>query len=237
MREAKHFISPNAAFFCGVLAVSIFTYLAIVQTDRIGFRRDKTTSSSEPFIPIDSPRPDIVAEKQSTNESLWLYTSPKPTGSGAKVRIARTFALNNLSLAAADASTIPSLVVRQTSLGLSAMLSVDQGRLLCKAHSADSIFAKFDEGSFEPFRCAEAEDGRGDIIFILDAERFVSRLSHSHQTIIDATFDGDGVKQIEFNTAGLELPPSVAVMASNDGPPVGRPGAMTRKLSRRRAAP
>jgi len=81
-------------------------------------------------------------------------------------------------------------------------LSVTKGQFLCSFNGC-SVTVKFDDGEIQKFSAVEPSDNSSEVIFIQNYKRFSSQIKKANQVIIESEFYHEGIKQMKFNTAGL----------------------------------
>lgn len=84
-------------------------------------------------------------------------------------------------------------------------LKVDKGQFICSITGDTVIHVKFGDRPVEPFGCFVASDGSSDVIFMSHADLFLARMRKAKTLMIEAPFYREGVRQIRFDTAGLDL--------------------------------
>jgi len=93
----------------------------------------------------------------------------------------------------------------QTGLDVYMALNGD-GQILCRRYDNCAVRVRFSDGQQQSFSAAEAADGSSNMIFILNASRFVAALKGADVTRIQFTLYRAGSPVLEFPTAGLEWP-------------------------------
>src|SRR6185312_9604777 len=133
----------------------------------------------------------------------WRYHSTADKMRGTVARFAELDSKNSLRFGFPYRGGRATLTLRDRAQdGLNVLLSV-QGQFLCSSFSDSSVAVKFDNGPVEDYDCSEPDSGTTGLIFIENADKFVTRLRSARTVIIEANFFQEGPKQMEFDTAGL----------------------------------
>jgi len=133
----------------------------------------------------------------------WRYHSTADKMRGTVARFAELDSKNSLRFGFPYHGGRATLTLRDRAQdGLNVLLSV-QGQFLCSSFSDSSVAVKFDNGPVEDYDCSEPDSGTTGLIFIENADKFVTRLKSARTVIIEANFFQEGPKQMEFDTAGL----------------------------------
>ncbi len=80
------------------------------------------------------------------------------------------------------------------------------GQIICRSYNNCSVNIRFGDGEQQSFSATDAADGSSNIIFVTNAQRFVTGVKGAPVTRIQLTFYQAGVQVVEFNTSGLEWP-------------------------------
>lgn len=102
-----------------------------------------------------------------------------------------------------DAAPMRMVVRKRSTDGVNVMLQIN-GQFLCRSYDATKITVKFDDGPLETFRCAEADSGPNDVVFITPPRSFIGKLKAAKTMMLEAPIYEIGNAQVTFNVAGLE---------------------------------
>lgn len=93
------------------------------------------------------------------------------------------------------------LIVRQSKThGLSVLLVIDKGQLMCRNHSMCKIAAKFDDASPVTFEGGGAADHSTNVAFIQNPKKFVNLASKAKNITLSLAIFNNGNPLIEFQT-------------------------------------
>jgi hypothetical protein len=72
------------------------------------------------------------------------------------------------------------------------------------SYDGTTITVRFDEGKPVSFPCSEAADGDPSVLFINDANTFISRFRKSNSVIIRSMFFNNGYQDMYYSPVGLD---------------------------------
>jgi hypothetical protein len=158
-----------------------------------------------PIAPGASSSETSAPSSQASDGTSWQYSEEVDQMRGGKERRAQVESTNQLSFDFPyGGGSTGSLIVRQSpKFGFDIMVRISKGQFVCHQFTGGHISVKFDDGPIQKFGCTDAADGSSNVIFLEGAKRFLAELKRSKRAVIEAEFFREGVRQMEFNTAGL----------------------------------
>jgi hypothetical protein len=157
--------------------------------------------------------PSYHEPEPTAQASNWTYSEDIDAMRGTSTHFAITTSGATLDLPFPDngGSTVQLILRSRPKDGLSAIMQVSKGQILCNTLAGGHLTVKFDDKPVREFLCGEPSDGSNDTLFVLSQNAFVKALLRSQSVTIEAEFYQAGTKQISFNTAGLIWPCKAAV--------------------------
>jgi len=96
------------------------------------------------------------------------------------------------------------ITVRNKRGNLDVMFQLTKGQLHHSYDEDGHIKVRFDDEKPENYYCNEPSDGSSNTYFIKAKTKFLNKLKKSKKVYIETEFYTNGLKVMEFNTAGLE---------------------------------
>ncbi|MEP9401514.1 hypothetical protein [Sphingomonas sp. VNH70] len=147
---------------------------------------------------------DATAAGRTGSASGWSYSEDVDKMRGGKNKVASVSATEPIHLPFPYGESTPTLNIRRdTKFGFDIYVSAN-GQFLCRSYDDDSIAVKFDDGPVRDWRCAEADGGSSDIVFVLQAQKFLSEIKKAREVTIEAPMYEAGRQQMTFKVAGLK---------------------------------
>lgn len=146
----------------------------------------------------------IAAEKATWGD--WIYSIEDDEASGKKGKSATLLSENTLSFSFPyGGEQHGSLTIRQhPRYGFNAIVSIQEGQILCSEYSNPHILVRFDGGTVQRFRCSESADHDSTYTFINNAEGFESQMRRAKMVYITLTFYQEGSQTLKFKVKGFD---------------------------------
>lgn len=174
------------------------------------------------FFPSPPPSNDSAAtveqpitETQSTSTSTeppapstrWQYSRRRDEMRNANTDLACISSTNELRFDFPyQGGSSAEICFRQSPQhGFDAWVRVEPGQFTCLMDCV--VRVKFDDGEIQTFSAAGSSDGSANIVFISNAQRFLTGTQRSARVVVEANFYQAGSHQMVFeNAGGLEWP-------------------------------
>lgn len=174
-----------------LLLVGLFAFNL---TTLFGTEPNPIANSSTP----PSPEPAAVSTES------WKYLNDMDKITGKASRFASLRSTNSIDNGFPYGRQKLLLTVRhQASDGLSVLVSLNKGQIICDISKGCKIKVRFDSDPAMTFSGTVPDDYSSDTLFLTPAKTFVSRLRKSQSLVIQLTFYQRGEQRYEFTTAGL----------------------------------
>lgn len=149
---------------------------------------------------------DAAQAESPAPTSGWRYTAEKDEMRGTTRKVAYIDSPQRLEFQFpyAGGSTVTLYISKRGAAKPVIGLKVDKGQFICSITGDTAIQVKFGDRPVEPFGCLVASDGSSNVIFMSHPELFLVRMRKTKALIIEAPFYREGVRQIRFETAGLD---------------------------------
>ena len=159
-------------------------------------------------IELIEPSPTAAPAIPVTPATAWNYTTDLDPMTDRPTHVACSTSINMVRLESPYSDVGARLCIRQSPQhGLNAYVALlGDGQIICRSYDNCSIKVRFGDGAQQSFSAADAADGSSNVIFLSNAQRFVSGVKTAPITRVQLTFYEAGVQVVEFNTAGLEWP-------------------------------
>lgn len=146
---------------------------------------------------------DIEVPQVSEEEYVWEYSDQRDEMRGTVTKYASLESVNELEFDFPyNGGSRGHLVLRKSpEHGLNVMLRMDKGQF---TRTSDYVSVKFDDHPVVRFSTSPPADGRTEVLFISPEANFVTRLRKANKVIIEATFFQEGLRQLTFDTKGLD---------------------------------
>lgn len=175
---------------------------------------DKQSLSSESYPKGVSPEKTIDVNRDSShtdvdsifaNLSNWVYNEYIDRMTSKKRYVALVQSENKIDFDFPyNGGSTFTLFVRKEGGENNVFLRCDKCQFIHRYGQANTIKAKFDDGSPVSYSFSEAADGSSDIIFINSANAFIGRLKKAKHLLIGAEFYQEGTKYIDFEVENLK---------------------------------
>ena len=155
--------------------------------------------------PTETPAAPVTP---ATPPTPWSYTTDLDPMTDRPTHIACSTSTNMVDLESPYSDVGARLCIRQSPQhGLDVYVALlGDGQIICRSYNNCSVNVRFGDGEQQSFSATDAADGSSNIIFVTNAQRFVTGVKGEPITRIQLTFYQAGVQVVEFNTAGLEWP-------------------------------
>lgn len=159
-------------------------------------------------VELIEPAPTAAPTVPAMPESAWSYTTELDPMTDRPTHIACSTSTNVVRLQSPYSDVAARLCIRQSPQhGLDAYVALlGDGQIICRSYNNCTVNIRFGDGEQQSFSAADAADGSSNIIFVSNAQRFVTGVKKAPVTRIQLTFYQAGAQVVEFNTAGLEWP-------------------------------
>lgn len=147
----------------------------------------------------------VAAAEAAESATAWNYSS-REHGMGGEIREACVLASNMVHLDWPYTSQNARLCIRRhPEYGLDAILALPSGgQFVCTSYDGCIVKVRYDQGSPQSFSAAESADGASDVLFIVNASRFVNGLKSAETVRVQAAFYQNGNQIMEFPVAGFD---------------------------------
>lgn len=147
----------------------------------------------------------LVAEEPSGPPS-WSYQTNRDPLTDKAVELACINSIDEVRLGFPYKDQQIRLCLRRSpQYGLDAYIAMPEGgQFKCSSYSNCKVSIRFDDGPVQAFSGAEASDGSSDVLFIVNAQRFLSGLTKAKKTRILAEYYENGNQTSEFATADFD---------------------------------
>lgn len=166
--------------------------------------------ASEPAgdIEVIEPSAPPGAAGPVTPATAWNYNTDLDAMTDRPTHVACSTSTNLVRLQSPYSDVGARLCIRQSPQhGLDAYVALlGDGQIICRSYDNCSIKVRFGDGEQQSFGATDAADGSSNIVFVTNAQRFVSEVKTAPITRVQLTFYQAGVQVVEFNTAGLVWP-------------------------------
>lgn len=218
-RECGHEVSSEAKICpsCGIkspaqeyfgclpsLAVIVFAIFAI------GYcaSPSSTTKLSPPANPPITTAPSVQTPsppEQKEKSPQWFYNTMEDKMGRGKIKTATIISANSLEFGFPyQGEQWPHLVLRNhPKYGKDAYITIDRGQFLC-GYDDCNVYVRFGDGKPQKFSASEASDHSTTTLFLGDFAKFLKGVRKADKIYIEAEFYNNGIKVMEFDTAGLK---------------------------------
>lgn len=178
--------------------------LSLIAVSVLSCKYEKTSKNTESEYAIDTltdfEKEKITEEKQP----IWEYEETIDKMNETKTKIASIEANEELLFDFPyDGGSTAKIVLRNKNGNTNVFLTISKGQFITQ-YDNRYIKTKFDNQKPKTQSVSESSDGSSDILFINSEKTFISKLKNSKKLIIEAEFYQEGLKQMEFNTEGLD---------------------------------
>ncbi|WP_292029845.1 hypothetical protein [Brevundimonas sp. UBA2416] len=187
------------------MSIRIWTTTAVALA-LVGCSEPAVTPTGE--VEIIEPMPTAAPAAPVTPASPWTYTTDLDPMTDRPTHVACSTSTNMVRLQSPYSDVAARLCVRQSPQhGLDVYVALlGDGQIICRSYNNCSVNIRFGDGEQQSFSATDAADGSSNIIFVTNAQRFVTGVKGAPVTRIQLTFYQAGVQVVEFNTSGLEWP-------------------------------
>jgi hypothetical protein len=169
-----------------------------------------TEPSASPPTDVEAIEPMPTAAPAAPVEPAtpWSYTTDLDPMTDRPTHIACSTSTNMVRLQSPYTDVAARLCIRQSPQhGLDVYVAlIGDGQIICRSYRNCSVNVRFGDGEQQAFSATDAADGSSNIIFVSNAQRFVTGVKGAPVTRIQLTFYQAGAQIVEFNTGGLEWP-------------------------------
>ena len=140
--------------------------------------------------------------------SPWRYSQSRDPMTDQATNIACTTSSNQVQQEWPYRPTTANLCIRQSPQhGLDVYMALNgDGQIICRRYNDCIVRVRFGDGQQQSFSAGDAADGSTNIIFFINASRFVNAVKSADTTRIQFTLYRAGSPVLEFPTANLEWP-------------------------------
>lgn len=138
----------------------------------------------------------------------WDYSSSADPMTDRKTENACVTSTNQVLQTSPYSNTTARLCIRQSPrYGLDAYVVLNgEGQILCRSYDGCAFKVRFDQSPQQSFSGGDSADGSSNIVFIRNAQRFVTSAKAADVTRIEIQLYRGGNQILEFPTKGLVWP-------------------------------
>jgi hypothetical protein len=178
-----------------VIIVGVIILLIIIAN--LSGNKDSSTPASTSTTSTETPK----AEETKTN---WQYSEDADKMTNEKRYFASCVSLNEIEFEFPyNGGSNFTLTLRNMGKGNEIVLQVSKGQFMPSIMSSDYCRVKFDDGETSKYTYNSSADGSGDVIFLDNTPKFLSKLKKAKKLMIEAPFFNAGRQVINFDVAGL----------------------------------
>lgn len=180
------------------MKVLFFVVAAMMLFSCGGASSSKSGSSSDSLV---------VQEEQGTPQTKWVYLEQVDEMTDIKTKTAYVEANEELNFEFPySGGTKVWIRAYQQGNNTSAMLCIakNKGQFIPAAMGGRYVTVRFDDKPAEKYLYVDPSDYSSETIFIKNAEKFIANLKEAKVTLVQCEFFNEGVRNIKFDTAGLE---------------------------------
>lgn len=144
--------------------------------------------------------------KEKATWGNWQYSSTEDMATGKTSYSATLDSENTLNFGFPYAGTQNGRLTlrRHPRYGFDAIISIQQGQILCSEYSNPHILIRFDNSSPSRYECAEPADNSSTYTFIRGADRFVRGMESASIAYVTLTFYQEGSQTLKFKVKGYD---------------------------------
>lgn len=144
-------------------------------------------------------------ESKIENKPNWTYNEDEDKMEGTKQFFANCTSTNTADFEFPyDGGSTLDIHIRNLGEGNEALITVSKGQFMTSIGDSESLKAKFDDEKPMNFTYSSASDGSGDVIFINNSSKFISKIKKAKKVMLEVGFFNSGRKVLEFETEGLK---------------------------------
>ncbi|KAA2240548.1 hypothetical protein F0L74_30825 [Chitinophaga agrisoli] len=146
----------------------------------------------------------MAASVVETPTSSWQYKEEEDKMTSKKIYGAYVNAKEELQFEFPyNGGSVATVYLRNRDGKTDIILMVSKGQF---AHSIDgqAIRVRFDDQQPGTYNCSTSSDGDSKVLFITNVSKFLKNAKAANKMIIEAEFYNEGLRQMEFDIAGLE---------------------------------
>lgn len=168
----------------------------------------KNDNSASSFENVQSGTVNEAALSDIIDKHPWNYDKEPDGISGKPIISAETTSTNSVNFAAPyDGGSVLSIYLRKhPRSGVSAIVSITKGQMVCDVSDGCTVVATFDGGKPRRFHAQEPSDYTSTALFVTPTSSFISALRSSKTATLEVEFYQEGSQQFTFATHDLHWP-------------------------------
>ncbi|MBK6999039.1 MAG: hypothetical protein IPH35_03365 [Rhodoferax sp.] len=134
--------------------------------------------------------------------SSWSYSKEVDEMADKLITYARLGSDNSLNLPFPYSGTNHGelMVRKHPKYGISVIVSIDKGQLLCPSYTGCSVQVRFGDAPPVSFQASPPADGRSDHVFLQGQQRFIAQAKKVRKIMVQMNIYQAGAPVLEFNS-------------------------------------
>lgn len=149
-----------------------------------------------------------VTDKKTASDdpsTMWDYASDTDKMTSKLTYQATINSTNKLQFESPyDGGSTASILIRNKDGKNDVMLIIDKGQFVSSVSDDAKVNVRFDSDLAIAFTGSEPSDGSSTVLFIDPAKKFITHIKNAKKMIVQAEFYESGLREMEFNVAGLK---------------------------------